>query len=137
MTDTYLTASRAVDAVISEATRRGITVSVAVVGLGGELVAFGRMDGAPPLSAEIARNKAATSWVFGAATRQLGELSVPGGPLAGIEAATTRPLVRFGGGLPVRGANPGISAIGVSGGTVEEDEELAAFGVDVIAGAAS
>ncbi|MDO5102287.1 MAG: heme-binding protein [Lautropia sp.] len=68
-------------------------------------------------------------------TRELGRLSQPGQPLYGIEV-TNDGLVIFGGGLLLKDQNEVIvGGIGVSGGSVEEDESIATAGARALMGA--
>jgi uncharacterized protein GlcG (DUF336 family) len=101
---------------------------IAVVDAGARLVAFARMDGALLASIDIAQRKAMTAMMVKMTTRDLAPLSQPGAPLFGIEV-TNGGLVLFAGGIPL--ADPEgepVGAIGVSGGTVEQDHEVAEAG---------
>ena len=63
----YELARKMVDAAVAEARELGVRENVAIIDDGGNLTAFGRMDGAPILSTEIAQNKAFTA-LFGVST---------------------------------------------------------------------
>jgi uncharacterized protein GlcG (DUF336 family) len=129
MEDLTVAAARSVlDAVVAEATHLGVTSNVAVVDAGGHLKAFVRMDGALLGSIDVALRKACTARLFEMPTDELGPLTAPGAPLAGLEL-TNGGLVTFGGGTPLRGAGGAVvGALGVSGSTVENDTHLAAVG---------
>lgn len=118
-------AKQLVEAAQAHARMAGWKMNVAVVGEDGVLVAFARMDGAWKGSADIAIRKARTAHLFNLPTRTLGTLSNPlhrefRDSLYGIEH-TNGGLVTFPGGLPT----PCGAGIGVSGGSVDQDEETA------------
>ena len=66
----YELAQRMVDAAVAKARELGVSENVAILDDGGNLKAFGRMDGAPILCIEIAQNKAYTA-LFGVSTHDL------------------------------------------------------------------
>lgn len=111
-----------------------VPVNIAIVDAGGHLKAFARMDDAFLGSIDIATRKARTARHFNMSTRELGKLSQPGQPLYGIEV-TNDGLVIFGGGLLLKDQNEVIvGGIGVSGGSVEEDESIATAGARALTG---
>ena len=61
-------AQKMVDQAMAKARQLGVAENVAILDEGGNLKAFGRMDGAPVLSIEIAQNKAYTA-LFGVSTQ--------------------------------------------------------------------
>jgi uncharacterized protein GlcG (DUF336 family) len=107
----------------------GVPMNIAVVDEGNNLVAFDRMDGAWLGSIDIAQNKAYTARAFDMETRSLAPLAQPGGPLYGIEASNDGRLIVFAGGIPLVYRGRVVGAIGVSGGSVEQDQEVAEAGV--------
>ena len=113
------------EAALVHAERIECPVSVAVLDAGRELLAFVRQDEAPLLSAEIARSKAYTARSLDMATADLAELTRSGDPLFGLENSHPREVAIFGGGRPVEVGGAVVGAIGVSGGTVEQDDEIA------------
>jgi uncharacterized protein GlcG (DUF336 family) len=121
-------ASALIDAALRRADEISCPMSVAVVDASRELVAFARQPGARLASAEIAQNKAYTARSLDMSTAELAELTRPGQPLYGIETAQSRPFVAFAGGRPLRQEGVVIGAIGVSGGTVDQDDDVAAAG---------
>lgn len=122
-------ARRVLDAALAEAERIGQPMNIAVVDDGAHLVAFARQDGAILGSIDIAVRKARTAVLMNMSTSELGRLAAPGEPLYGI-GITNDGLVLFGGGLPLRDAAGGlVGAVGVSAGTVEQDEQVAGVGV--------
>jgi uncharacterized protein GlcG (DUF336 family) len=107
----------------------GVPMNIAVVDEGNNLVAFARMDGAWLGSIDIAKNKAYTARSFDMETGALAPLAQPGGPLYGIEASNDGQLIVFAGGIPLKARGRVVGAIGVSGGTIEQDQEVAEAGV--------
>ncbi|MFX3624303.1 MAG: heme-binding protein [Ectobacillus sp.] len=98
-----------------------IAVNIAVVDDGGHLLAFSRMDRAPLLSMDIAKNKAYTAAAFGIPTHEwYGVIKGHPALLAGI--IHTDRLVIFGGGYPIRSNGMIAGGIGVSGGSEEQDQ---------------
>lgn len=112
-----------------EARRRAVRVSAAVVDAGGNLVAFGRMDGAEIAGPTLAVDKAYTAVANSTSTSELAVLAAPGGELFGLHANGNGRFVIFGGGIPVTDGAVIIGAIGVSGARVEDDVACAEAGV--------
>lgn len=103
----------------------GTLMNIAIVDAGAHLVAFYRMDGAFLGSIDIAIKKAKTARLFNMSTEALGKLTAPSKDLFNIEL-TNGGLVSFAGGIPIIDSNGNIiGGIGVSGGTVKEDKEVA------------
>jgi uncharacterized protein GlcG (DUF336 family) len=121
------------DAALDKAVEIGRPMNVAVVDDAGHLVAFARQDGAILGSIDIATRKARTAALMRMTTGELGTAAAPGGPLYGIEV-TNGGLVIFGGGVPLVGPHSEVvGAIGVSAGTVPQDESVAQAGADAFA----
>jgi uncharacterized protein GlcG (DUF336 family) len=119
-------------AVIAAAVKKSqelkIAEDIAVVDAGGNLKAFVRMDNAWLGSIDIAQKKAKTARYFDMPTGELGKKSQPGGPLYMIEISN-RGLITFPGGVPIKNsADQVIGAIGASGSTVENDDQVANAG---------
>jgi uncharacterized protein GlcG (DUF336 family) len=107
----------------------GVPMNIAIVDAGANLKAFHRMENAWLGSIDIAIKKAKTSRFFDMETGSIGQLSQPGGPLYMIEVSNGG-LITFPGGVPLKDAEGTIiGAIGVSGGSVEQDHEVALAGV--------
>jgi uncharacterized protein GlcG (DUF336 family) len=122
-------AQRIISAAEEKARQMGQPMNIAVMDAGRNLVAFHRMDGAWVASTDIAIDKAFTSAGRGLTTRKIGEMAQPGQPLFGINTTNGGRIVIFAGGVPLMRDGEVIGAIGVSGGTVDEDEEVAEAGV--------
>jgi uncharacterized protein GlcG (DUF336 family) len=113
----------------AKATDIGIAVSVVVLDFAGHLKAFSRMDGAWLGSIDVAMKKAKTSVLFEAETQAVWEVCKPDAQAHGLEL-TNDGLVTFAGGIPLKAADGKlIGAIGVSGGQVGQDYEIARAGV--------
>ena len=118
-------------AAVEKAAQLSVPMNVAVLDEGGHLKAFVRMDGAILGSIDIAVGKAKTAVLFGVNSEALFEHCKPGGPAFGLEN-TNGGLVVFAGGIPLRnGDGEVIGAVGVSGGSVQQDFSVAQAGVGV------
>ncbi|HET9654309.1 MAG TPA: heme-binding protein [Kineosporiaceae bacterium] len=133
-TVSYDAASRVVAAAAERAAAEGIAVCIAVTDPGGNLVAFGRMDGAPLLSAKIAEDKAYSVSAFkGVPTGNwYGMIKDNPALLTGIVHRDR--LVVFGGGVPLTVEGQLVGAVGVSGGSAEQDELCAEAGAKALSG---
>lgn len=129
---TLAQAQQAVQAAQAKATEIEVKMNIAVVCGGAHLLAFARQEGAWLGSIDIAIKKAKTARFFDMPSADLGKMSQPGEPLYGIEV-TNGGLVSFGGGIPIKNASGDvIGAIGVSGGTVKQDMQVAEAGVEAL-----
>jgi len=126
---TLAEAKKVVEGAEVKAKQIGVPMNIAVVDVGGNLVAFERMDKAWLGSINIAINKAFTAVAFNMTTEDLGKESQPGKSLFGIHATNMGRLVIFGGGIPLRKGGELVGAIGVSGGAVPQDIGVAEAGV--------
>lgn len=120
----------------AKAVEIGSPSSVAVIDSGRELLAFARMDGALLASPPIAQAKAYTARSMNSATKDLDRLAQPGAALFGIHtahAAVGRTLVTFGGGVPIVIDGDIVGAVGVAGGSPDQDHEIASAGAAAVA----
>jgi len=102
-----------------------VLVNIAVVDAGGNLKAFLRMDGSYLGSIDVAIKKAKTARLFNCPTGELGKITQPGGAIYQIEQSNGG-LITFPGGVPIKDEHGVIiGAIGISGGTIVQDHELA------------
>ena len=92
----------------------------------------------PPASIDISQKKARTVALFNGAftTAALYNMTQPGQPLFAIEE-TNGGLIVFGGGIPIFLDGHFIGAVGVSGGTTDQDITVATAGVEALTGAVS
>lgn len=125
-------AKRIIAASEAKAQEIGVPMVIAVVDSGGNLVALHRQDGALLASVDIAQNKAYTAVALKMPTAQVASLVQPGQPLYGLEVTNTGRMVVFGGGIPLWKGERVIGAIGVSGGSVEDDIQVAEAGASIV-----
>ena len=125
-------ANLAVQSAVEKSKSLHIYEDIAVVDAGGNLKAFARMDEAWLGSIDIAIKKAKTSRYFNMETGQIGKLSQPGQPLYMIEVSNGG-LITFPGGIPIKTQDGHvIGAIGASGSSVENDEQVATAGAQAV-----
>ena len=119
----------------AHARANGLAVTVAVVDEGGLLQALARMDGAPPLSAQIAEAKAAGAAVWHRDGDQLaGIQDQRAGFFATVSSLTRLPLVPADGSVVIRDGDGVLGAVGVSGARPEEDRACADAGLAAVSG---
>lgn len=111
-----------------KATELGQPMNIAVVDAGGNLVAHVRMDGAWIGSIDISIKKAFTARAFDIATKDLAKHSQSGGQFFGIHASNDGRVMVFAGGIPVTRDGKIVGAVGVSGGSGEQDHAVAEAG---------
>jgi uncharacterized protein GlcG (DUF336 family) len=129
MTVLSLTDARAIIAAAEKhAEEIGQPMNIAVVDAGGNLISHVRMDGAWIGSIDISINKAFTSRAFDIQTKDLGDNSQPGNQFYGIHASNHGRIMIFAGGIPLSRNDEVVGAIGVSGGSGEQDHAVAAAG---------
>jgi ATP:cob(I)alamin adenosyltransferase len=120
-------AERLLFAMRKKAEQGGVPMAMAVCDSRGELVLFARQEGVLPISVGLAQKKAFTAAQLRLPTAELAKATRPGGMLWGLQSDPN--LVVFGGGIPLfSGAGPETcvtGAVGVSGGTVDEDVTVA------------
>ena len=121
-------ARRVIDAAAAKATEIGQPMDIAVVDAGGNLKAHVRMDGANIGSITISINKAYTSIAFQCETKDLSDITRHDGPIYGLSDAHGGRLAVFPGGIPLVRNGSIMGAIGVSTGTIEQDQEVAEAG---------
>ena len=109
----------------------GVAVNIAILDGGAHLKAFARMDGAVLGSIDLALNKATTAVLFATTSEAVWEYCKPGAPAHFLELSNGG-LAPFPGGIPLLGANGEVmGAVGVSGGAVPQDLEIARAAVAV------
>ena len=115
---------------IAEARRNNWTMAVAVVDTAGDLIYFEKMDGTQAASSNIAVSKARSAVRFKRPTKALQDVLAAGGEglrLLGLEGA-----VPVEGGVPLMIDGKIVGAIGLSGGTSQQDSQAAKAGADVL-----
>ena len=122
-------AKRLVAAAEAEAKKRGATVVIAVVDDGGQLILLERLDDTQVASVEVAIGKARTAAIFRRPSKVF-EDQVKDGRVAALALPGATPLQ---GGIPIAVEGKVIGAIGASGNSPQEDEEIALAGAAVTA----
>lgn len=128
----YAGARVVVDAAAARAEALGMPVNIAVVDLAGGLLAFVRLDGAPLLSGSIAQDKAYTVAAFNGVPTHAWFGLIEAEPALREGIVHRDRLVIFAGGVPVTVDGELVGAVGVSGGTAEQDREIAEAGADAV-----
>jgi uncharacterized protein GlcG (DUF336 family) len=114
----------------AKATEVGIRVTAAVVDEGGLLIALARMDGAPPLSPQIAEAKAVGAAMLYRDGASLADLAKDRpGFFSVVDRLVRVPIVPGLGSVLVRRDGKVLGAVGVSGGRPEQDLECAEAGL--------
>ncbi|HEV8158392.1 MAG TPA: heme-binding protein [Pyrinomonadaceae bacterium] len=121
-------ARRIISAAEKEAEKVGQPMNVAVADAGGNLVAHVRMDNAWLGSIDISIKKAWTSRAFDITTKDLADNSQSGDQFFGIHASNNGKVMIFAGGIPLKKDGKVVGAIGVSGGSGEQDHQVAEAG---------
>ena len=125
-------AQKVIAAAAAKAGEIGSPSSISVLDSGREPLAFLRQDGALLASSEISSNKAYTAVSMQMATGDLGPFVQPGAPFFGLQTAQSRPFVTFAGGVPILIDGEVVGAVGVAGGSGEQDEQVAKAGAAVV-----
>jgi uncharacterized protein GlcG (DUF336 family) len=123
-------ARRIIAAAETKASEIGQPMNIAVADAGGNLVAHVRMDNAWLGSIDISIKKAFTSRAFDISTKDLAAHCQSGDQFFGIHASNNGRVMIFAGGIPLKRAGEVVGAIGVSGGSGEQDHAVAAAGAE-------
>ena len=102
----------------------GVDVTLSVSDENGNLKFLQKFGDAILPSIEISQNKAYTAAVLRQTTAEFGQIAQVGASAFGINMTNSR-LVIFGGGFPLKAKEKTVGGIGISGGSVEEDEAIA------------
>ena len=124
-------AKRIAAAAEAEASRRGSTVVIVVVDDGGHIIVLERLDDTQVASVEVGIGKARTAAIFRRPSKVF-EDQIREGRVAALALPGATPLQ---GGLPITVNGKVIGAIGVSGNTPQEDEDIAKAGAAAAPGA--
>ena len=118
-------ATRVIERAKAAAAETGVPVIIAVLDPATNLKAFARMDGAVLGSIDIAIKKAKTAALFECNSEDVWEYCKPGAPAHGLELSNGG-LAPFGGGIAIKDPNGKLmGAVGVSGGSVNQDQAIA------------
>jgi uncharacterized protein GlcG (DUF336 family) len=124
-----LSAARAIIAAVQATAREmRVAMSCAVVDSGDQLVAFERMDAADLVGITLARDKAFTALVNRMPTADLPPITQPGTEFFGYHTVAGGRTIIFAGGLPLERDGVLVGAVGVSGGSADQDQRAAAAG---------
>lgn len=124
-------AKRLIEKIEQEALRRNKPSVIAVCSPDGNTVAVHVMDGSFLVSFDMAVKKAYTSVAVKMSTMELSRLTQPGQTFYGLGKMSDN-IVIFGGGVPLKVGDTIIGGLGISGGTGEEDNSLAEYGLQVL-----
>lgn len=124
------TAKELIEAAEEKADEIDNPMVITVANSEGNLIAQHRMDGGWLASVSISKNKAYTSAALEMPTHELAEPSEPGNSLYGLQTTDDSQIVIFGGGYPLEEDGEVVGAVGVSGGAVEQDREVAEAAVE-------
>jgi glc operon protein GlcG len=115
----------------AESKKNNWNMVIVVLDSGGNLVMLSRMDGAQLGSIEVAKDKASSAILFRRPTKVFQDLVAQGGANLRLLRLTGASPVE--GGIPIVAAGKVIGAVGVSGGTSDQDGQVAKAGVDALA----
>ena len=123
-------AKKAAAPALTEAAKNNWRVAVAIVGPGGALIYYEKMDNTQLGSAEVAIDKARTAALFKRPTKAFQDALAAGGE--GLRILTLKGVVAAEGGIPLVMDGKIVGAIGVSGATSAQDAQCAKAGADTI-----
>jgi len=121
-------ARRVIAAAEKKSQQIGQPMNIAVADGGGNIVAHVRMDNAWIGSIDISQKKAYTSRAFDITTKDLATHSQSGGQFFGIHASNNGKIMIFAGGIPLKKDGKVVGAVGVSGGSSDQDHAVAEAG---------
>ncbi len=125
------TAKKLMDRIEEYARQKGLNCVIAVYDPHGNPVAVHVMENAFLASYHVATQKAYTSVALKMSTKELNALVQPGGQFYGLESLKGGNLVAFGGGVPLKRGDRIVGGLGISGGTADEDHDVAEYGLKV------
>ena len=123
-------AKELIEAAEEHANELDLKMVITIANPEGNLIAQHRMDDAWLASVSISRNKAYTAAALQMPTQELAEPSQPGESLWGLQTTDDNRIVVFGGGYPLEVDGEIVGAVGVSGGEVSQDMDVASAAVD-------
>lgn len=125
-------ASEVISAAEAKARELGVPVIITVLDSGCHIKALHRMDDAPLGSIDISMGKARTAALFSCNSEDVWEFCKPGAPAPGLENSNGG-LMPFAGGISLKAPDGSlIGAVGVSGGAVYQDKEIAQAGASAL-----
>jgi len=130
METTQLQASKAINQAVEKATQLDVNANISILDSFGHLKSFLRMDNAYLGSIDVAMGKAKTAMLFRMNSEAVGEFLNPENKTYGL-VNTSGGLVGFKGGMPIKTGNNIVGYIGVSGGSPDQDFEIASAGSNI------
>ena len=121
-------ADQIIERAVFKAREIGVDACIAVVDAGAHLKSFLRMDGAFLGAVDVAQRKARTSALFPLGSGDFGQV-IAEQQLIGMELSNNG-LAAFHGGLPVMEGDRLVGAVGVSGGTAEQDLVIVRYALE-------
>ncbi len=113
-----------------KAREMNVPIVFSAVDAGGNLLILHRMENSLLGSIDISINKAYTANAFKMPTHELAQKSTPNSSLYGIQNTNNNRVVIFGGGFPYLFNGKVVGAIGISGGSVEEDMQIGTYALE-------
>lgn len=107
-----------------------VPVIISIVDESGVLCAFKRLPNSTLISVEVSQSKAYTAVALKSPTNLLYDKVQPGGEFFGLGNCSDGKIITFGGGFPIYENGELIGAIGVSGGTADEDMSIARYALE-------
>lgn len=126
----YQYADRLIDDCEKKANEIKVPVIISVVDESGVLCAFKRLPNSTLISVEVSQSKAYTAAALKSPTNMLYDKVQPGGEFFGLGNCSDGKIITFGGGFPIFENGELIGAIGVSGGTADEDMSIARYALE-------
>lgn len=112
----------------------GVPMVFSAVDEGGNLLYYQRMEGSLLISVKVSQDKAYTACALKCPTSDLADVTKPGDSLWSLHNSGDGRIICFGGGYPIKVDGKVIGAIGVSGGTAEEDMAVATYALEKMQG---
>jgi uncharacterized protein GlcG (DUF336 family) len=123
-------AKKAAAAAVAEARKNNWAMAVAVTDPGGTLVYFEKMDGTQTGSVNVALGKARSAALYKRPTKVWQDIVSGGG--AGLRLLGLEGAVPIEGGIPLVMDGKIVGAIGLSGGSAQQDNQCATAGADAV-----
>lgn len=123
------TAQQIIERAELQAKKLGVNACIAIVDSGAHLKAFLRMDGAPPGPVDVSQRKARTSSLFQYDSGDFGKI-IESHSLIGMDLSNGG-LAAFPGGMPILAEGEVIGAIGISGGSADQDRSIACYALQL------
>ncbi len=121
-------AKQLMDRIEAYAVSKGLKCVIAICNAHGNPIAVHAMDDSFLVSYEAATQKAYTAVAVKMSTLELNKLVQPGETFYGLESLKGGKMVTFGGGVPLKTDGTIVAGLGISGGTGEQDNDVAEFG---------